>query len=308
MTINYGSWTVTRHRPGVQSYGHPAAVQTPEPQDPYTLPRPQDPYIDDVFSQQTVGNSPYGQGLAAPPTWPDDPQLDHTLVDGGYVNDRYAREDQPIWYGSAEGTVTAAVARQRRRYGGVKVGSTLFGLLTAVSMALLLVALAAAAVAGFTGGASAESFTGMVDANLTGMSIGAAVALLLIVIIAFFSGGYVAARMARFSGAAHGVAVWVGAVGVTTLSTWVAAGQVGRYSLASLVEALNAGSVQALPKVSISQDFLARVCLVAAAILALTALAAAVLGGAVGDRYHRRIDRAAGPWFPGSHPPRRDRL
>src|SRR5690349_705906 len=106
------------------------------------------------------------------------------------------------------------VARQKERFGGVKIGSAYFGWLTATGMAVILIAiLAAAGVAfGVATDTSVDEATQQAE-NATGaaQTVGliGAITLLVIVFFAYYCGGYVAGRMARFNGLRQGVAVWV---------------------------------------------------------------------------------------------------
>ena len=91
--------------------------------------------------------------------------------------------------------------REKERFGGFKFGSAFFGWLTAMGTAVLLTALVAAV------GAAIGLSSGTVDAaaadaaqNTTAAGIVGAIALGLVLLIAYFAGGYVAGRMARFSG------------------------------------------------------------------------------------------------------------
>ncbi len=110
-------------------------------------------------------------------------------------------------------TTEELVERQRERFGGVKIGSAFFGWLTATGTAAILTGTLAAT--GVVLGldvrnpvASAEDLP--LDAGTVGW-IGAG-ALLVILLVAYYCGGYVAGRMARFNGVRQGLAVWVWAI------------------------------------------------------------------------------------------------
>ena len=183
-------------------------------------------------------------------------------------------------------TTEEVIERQRQRFGGVKIGSAFFGWLIAVATAAILIALAT--IAGFVIGfdvrnpvASARELP--LDAESVGW-IGAGT-LLVILFAAFYCGGYVAGRMARFSGVAQGIAVWVWAIVGATL-----AGLVG-FLLGSRFDVL--GSIDVLPLIPFSGEALTIAIIVAAVVAAAVCLGGAILGGVVGVRYHRRVDRAA---------------
>ena len=85
------------------------------------------------------------------------------------------------------------------------MGSAFFGWLAATGMAVLLTALVTA------GGAAVSLAQGNeADAPTSRPSaLTEAVVLLVIFFVAYYCGGYVAGRMARFNGMKQGVAVWI---------------------------------------------------------------------------------------------------
>src|SRR3954470_21151520 len=101
--------------------------------------------------------------------------------------------------------------RQREEYGGFSWGADFFGWLSAVGVATLLLALVAAtgAAIGITSSADASSTVGIVGGIL----------MLLVLMLAYYCGGYVAGRMARFNGPRQGLAVWlIGLAGTMALA------------------------------------------------------------------------------------------
>lgn len=172
--------------------------------------------------------------------------------------------------------------RERAQFGGIKFGSAFFGWLTASGLGVLLTALVAAV--GTAAGVSAEDVgDGVVRVSTLG--IAGAIALAVIVFIAYFAGGYVAGRMARFSGAAQGFAVWLWAI----IAAVVAAGLA--WILGARFDFL--GNLDAFPRIPINTDELTVPGIVTAVVLAAIPLLAAVLGGMAGMRFHRRVDNAA---------------
>src|SRR3954463_6724260 len=95
-----------------------------------------------------------------------------------------------------------ARARQRAEYGGINWGAAFFGWLVAVGLGSILLAIVAAAGAavGLTSNASTSDAT----ANADTIGLGGAIALLVVLMIAYYCGGYVAGRMSRFDGARQG--------------------------------------------------------------------------------------------------------
>ena len=171
------------------------------------------------------------------------------------------------------------VAREEERFGGIKVGSAFFGWLVSTAMTVLLVALvAAAARAGFLPGTDPLPRAGQESSGgMTGMIV-----LLSLQLLAYFSGGYVAGRMARFNGVGQGLMVWIwGVIGAAAMALLAITGQ------SNVLTTLN--SFLRLP---LLDGQLSLGGIIAAIAVAATALIGAVLGGLTGVHYHRKVDRA----------------
>jgi hypothetical protein len=166
--------------------------------------------------------------------------------------------------------------REKEQFSGMRFWLGFFGWLTATGMTVLLVAVVSAVAALF----GAQNASGP---TLSALGIGGAIALLVVLLIAYFCGGYVAGRMARFSGLKQGLAVWLWAIIVA-----VVLGIVGAIAGAQSGFVDQLGSVAQLPFTA-SQMTLAGV-LTAVAVLVVT-LVGALVGGVAGMRYHRRVDR-----------------
>jgi hypothetical protein len=172
------------------------------------------------------------------------------------------------------------VERQHESYGGLNWGAAFFGWLVAVGMAVLLTAILSAA-----GGAVAISeFDSAGDAIASADTIGLAsgIALLVIALVSYFAGGYVAGRMSRFDGARQGAGVWIWAVIVTIVLALlgVIAG-----------EEWNVFAGLDLPRIPIDEDTTTGGVILLILVLVATLVAAAA-GGKAGEQYHRRVDRA----------------
>jgi hypothetical protein len=172
-------------------------------------------------------------------------------------------------------------AAERAEFGGMKFGSAFFGWLTAAGLGVLLTALVAAILTAL--GLSAED-VGDGVARVVDLGIAGAIAVAVVVFIAYFAGGYVAGRMARFSGAIQGFAVWLWAI----IIAFLAAGLV--FLFGDRFDFL--GNLQAFPRIPFDTDDITVSGIVTAVVLALIPLVAAILGGLAGMRYHRRVDRA----------------
>ncbi|MFI6830228.1 hypothetical protein ACIBG5_24235 [Kribbella sp. NPDC050241] len=164
-------------------------------------------------------------------------------------------------------------------YRGFKFGAAFFGWLISIAMSVLLLAAAAAAAVGTAevldySRADAEAQPGA--AGITAASV-----VVLMVTLAFFTGGYVAGRMARFDGGRQGFGVWMLALLFSVLAAGAGAFGNSQYGW---LDDLNR------PDVALSNDTLAMGGIVAAATLVVLALLFAILGGKAGQRYHDKID------------------
>jgi len=177
------------------------------------------------------------------------------------------------------------VARQKEQFGGMKVGSAFFGWLAATGMAVLLTALLAAAGAavGLASNTNLNDAVNQVASNGTAGLVGIIV-LLVILFVSYYSGGYVAGRMARFSGAKQGFMVWVWALiaAVVVALLGLIAGQ--RYDILA--------NLNSFPRIPVNEGQQTAASIIAAVVVALIALVGAVLGGLAGMHYHRKVDKA----------------
>jgi hypothetical protein len=180
------------------------------------------------------------------------------------------------------------VARQKDRFGGVTPGSAFFGWLTATGMAVILIALLAAAGVAFgvaTDTSVDEATQQAENATGTAQTVGliGAITLLVIVFLAYYCGGYVAGRMARFNGLRQGVAVWVWGLLMVLVVAAVAAVAGSQYDVFA---SLN------LPRLPVNEGEVTTVGAIAIAAALVAALVGAMLGGLAGMRFHRNVDKA----------------
>jgi hypothetical protein len=170
--------------------------------------------------------------------------------------------------------------RQREEFGGLHWGSALFGWLVAVGIATLLTALlsAAGAAVGLTDVSARDAAS---EADTIGIVGGAL--LLVILLVAYYAGGYVAGRMARFAGPRQGLGVWI--IGLVVTVILAAAG-------ALLGAEYNVLGQLNLPRIPVDEGSLTTAGLIALAAIVLGTLVAAVAGGKAGTHFHRKVDRA----------------
>jgi len=170
--------------------------------------------------------------------------------------------------------------RERQEFGGrIQWEAVFFGLLAAIGLAACLVAmvlggLVAAGVTSFS-----EDAAGLVDRILVG---GGAIALAILA-LSYLTGGYVAARMARFDGWRQGLGIWLLSLFVMLaagITAWIAGGQ------------LDPTESISLPSNPVDEGPLHQGAEVIAPVLVALTLIAALIGGVLGDRFHRAVDRA----------------
>src|SRR5215208_2342023 len=171
-------------------------------------------------------------------------------------------------------------ARQRDEFGGFNLGSAFFGWLVAIGLGALLTAILAAA--GTAIGLTSVS-EGEANSNADTIGIGGGILLLIVSMIAYYAGGYVAGRMSRFDGARQGFGVWI--FGLLVTVAIAAAGWIlgDKYNI---LDQLN------LPRIPVNAGDLTTGGLIALAAILLGTLLAAITGGKVGQRYHNKVDRA----------------
>jgi hypothetical protein len=175
---------------------------------------------------------------------------------------------------------TSAYRRERREFGGrIQWEAVFFGLLAAIGLcasliALVLGGLVAAGVTDFH-----QDVAGLVDQ----MAVGGGAIAVAILALSYLAGGYVAARMARFDGWRQGLGVWLlGTLLVlaAAVTAWIAGGK------------LDPSDSITLPSNPIDDGPLSDGGWALGLVAALVPLLFAVLGGIVGERFHRAVDRA----------------
>jgi hypothetical protein len=197
-------------------------------------------------------------------------------VDRDGIDDRVERHS-PVLAPAALDTMRA---RQRDRFGGIQWGSDFFGWLCAIGLASLLTAILVGA--GVALGLSTSDAGNADTAQQIGL--GGGIALLVVLAIAWFSGGYVAGRMARFDGARQGIGVWLWTILAAVIVAGFAAIGGSEYDI---FQRLN------LPRIAVGDNTLTAGGAIAGAAAIIVTLLFAVIGGKVGERYHRRVDRIA---------------
>ncbi len=174
------------------------------------------------------------------------------------------------------------VDREREEHGGVKIGSAFFGWLTATGLAVLLSAIVAVSgllASDATGTDTATEVSDALDIQVDDLGVLGVIVALAIMFVSYYSGGYVAGRMARFDGIKQGLAVWVWAIVVAVVVGGLGAVADNEYE----------GSL-GMPQVSMDETT-TTTAIVAGVLVLLVSLVGALLGGLAGMRFHRRVDR-----------------
>jgi hypothetical protein len=172
----------------------------------------------------------------------------------------------------------SAQERRHEAFGGVSWASTLVGWLAAAGLTAILAGILTAAGAVLAVSDVGQAIDGS-DAETVGLAGG--IALLVVLAIAYFFGGYAAGRMARFDGARQGVGVWQWGIVAATLVAALAAIGGAQYNV---LDALN------LPRLPIDRGTLTGGGAVVLVASLFVTLVAAVLGGRSGERFHRKVD------------------
>ena len=183
---------------------------------------------------------------------------------------------------ATRGTARDAVDAQHDRYGGIKWGAAFFGWLCANGLAVLLIALISAGglAIGLTEGIdNAEDAADQADT----IGVAGGVVMLVVLFLAYLAGGYVAGRMARFDGARQGIAVWI--IGLLVVLALAVAGLIfgSEYNVLQRLD---------LPRIPIDEGTATTGGIIALVAVLLVTLLGAILGGKLGDRFHRKVDRA----------------
>lgn len=213
----------------------------------------------------------------------DDRLGDHDRNDR--VADRNPSEERLVTTEETERFDTdrrSVVEREKESFGGMKFGSCFFGWLTATGTVVLLAALVSAA------GAAVGLSQGIDPADATQnpgtVGLAGGIALLVVILIGYYCGGYVAGRMARFNGITQGVGVWLWAIIIAVV--------VAILGLVAGTQFDVLARLGGFPRLPINEGTLTTSGIIAAVAVVVVSLLGAILGGLAGMRYHRRVDKA----------------
>ena len=169
------------------------------------------------------------------------------------------------------------------KFGGMNLGACFFGWLVAIAVTVLLTGIVGAIVAALSSTTSITQSEAEREAGTIGVA--AAITLIVVLMLAYYAGGYVAGRMSRFDGTKQGIGVWVIGLLVTIIAIGLGAIFGSQYNILDRVQ---------LPRIPVSTDDLSMGGIITAIAVLVLTLLAAMAGGAIGHRYHNRVDRVAG--------------
>jgi len=172
---------------------------------------------------------------------------------------------------------------RHEKFGGFNLGADFFGWLVAIALTVLLASITGAVAAGL--GSHFHVTQDDAERQAGTFALSTAIALLVILMIAYYAGGYVAGRMSRYDGARQGVGVWLIGLLVTIVVLVVGAIFGDQYDIFQRVD---------LPSMPIPTDTATWGGIIALAAVLVGTLVAAILGGLVGRRYHSKVDRFRG--------------
>jgi hypothetical protein len=167
----------------------------------------------------------------------------------------------------------AGIHAARERFGGIDVPASLVGMLTALSTVIILAGLVGAAfgVVGYQTG---------LEENAEDLSIGSLIGGIAILFVAYLVGGWAAGRIARYDGARNGFAtgIWtlIFAAILAALGAWAGA----EYDVFENVD---------LPQ-WFDEDALTTTALVSGVAAVAAMFVGGIIGGVLGEQYHRRAD------------------
>ena len=240
-------------------------------------------------SPEAGGDATHGSNPTAQSQYGSDPSRDHMRTREPGTSQAFSGPPaDPSTRTAAAPDRAVMAARQKERFGGVKLGCAFFGWLTATGMAVILIALLAAAGVAFgvATDTTADEATQQAESGTgTAQTVGliGAITLLVIIFVAYYCGGYVAGRMARFNGLRQGLAVWVWGLLMVLVTAAIAAIAGSQYDIFA---SLN------LPRLPVNEGDVTAVGAIAIGAALLAALVAAMLGGLAGMHFHRKVDKS----------------
>lgn len=196
-----------------------------------------------------------------------------------------AREvNQPRTLRSADSVRSQREQRLISRYGGFDWVATFLGFAVAIFFGVVLLGIVGAIVGavGFQLHAPVPKIGSSITGTTQKLGVGALIGSLVATFVAYLIGGYTAGRLARFEGRKNGIGVvlWTIVVGI----------------ILGILGAILGTKFDVAKQLHLHVDTgtLTTTGLISLAVTLIVMLIAAILGGALGEQYHRRIDRETG--------------
>jgi hypothetical protein len=208
----------------------------------------------------------------------DDPDTQHVSPPRQFSDDETLSERTATHRADVK---TSTAAEVDPAYRGFKSGAAFFGWLIAIGLTVLLTGVIGAIAAAVDYAITIDRAMAEENAGTIGLVSG--IVLVLMMAIAYYNGGYVAGRLARFDGARQGLGVWAIGLIVTLVVAGIGALAGSQYDVLDRVD---------LPSIPIADETLTTGSLILAAAVLVVSLLAAVIGGKAGQRYHKRIDNS----------------
>ena len=177
-------------------------------------------------------------------------------------------------------TDPATEQRRKEAYGGLNLGASFFGWLVAIALTILLTGILSAIATGISDASELDISTAELRSQAGTVSMVTGIVLLVVLMIGYYAGGYVAGRMSRFDGVKQGIGVWVIGLLVTIVVAVITAIAGAEYDVFNYI-----------PSIPIPTDTLTESGLIALGAVLLGTLVAAIIGGKIGQRYHTKVDR-----------------
>ena len=181
------------------------------------------------------------------------------------------------------------LTQQKEEFSGIRFGAGLLGWFAATGFGFVIMAIYGGIVGAWVAASadgSSNAFTGMqrfATDNGDVLSIVTAVVVLAVVFFGYLIGGFTASRVARFSGFKQGLATWLWGVVVGLILAVVAYVSLGA-DFSSLGGATAADGATDASAMSIES-------IVFIGLVVVLSFVGAVLGGLLGQRWHRKVDR-----------------
>ncbi len=192
--------------------------------------------------------------------------------------------NKPRTLHSADSVRTEQQQRLISRYGGFDWIATFLGFAVAIFFGVVFLGIVGAIVGavGFQLHAPVPKIGSSVTGTTQSLGIGALIGSLIATFLAYLFGGYAAGRLARFEGVKNGIGVvlWTIVIGI----------------ILGILGAILGNKFDVAKQLHLHIDTatLTTTGLISLAVTLIVMLLAAMLGGSLGERYHRGIDREAG--------------